>query len=146
MKHKLPKILKKLSFENPDFDLFIGMNCSFKEYAKSFDLLLSKMGEQKLENAFPNMLEDDKDSMGKELFFFDKKSGAYRCGLYLREFDWNIQLRAVMNHEIRHLVDDISDYLGFMKEREFTAYMTENISKKIETTFLVEWKKLNKKK
>lgn len=143
-KDKLPKIFKTLSFETPEFDLFVGMNCSFKEYIEKFDSILEKNGNEKI-SIYLKKEEVENNKMGKELFFIDKIKGGYRAGLYLYKFDWRIDCRGVLNHEVRHLVDDISDHLGFLEEREFTAYLTETITEKIEILFRDKYNKLNKK-
>lgn len=141
-KDKLPKIFKTLSFKTPGFDLFVGINCSFKEYIEKFDSILEKSGNEKI-SIYLSKEEIETNKCGKELFFIDKIKGGYRCGLYLCKFDYNIALRGVLNHEVRHLVDDISDHLGFMQEREFTAYLTETITEEIEKVFRDRYNKLN---
>lgn len=131
------KILSSIEVDMIQYDIFIGMNCTYTEFAK----YINKRIKNKVEKECL-IKEEYRTSLATTIFNITTKGVI--CGMWFKKYDFNIFDESILTHEIIHLIDFISEDKGFMDEKEFRAYLGEHITYQVKKLHLDRYNKLKK--
>jgi hypothetical protein len=117
--------MKKITIEIPiwEFDLTIMVGGNVKN-------ILHEASKRKFGNdVIDEIIRDDIHSTDRGASYFCKKQ--YEAIVWVRSTKID---RSTINHEVTHIVDWASKYIGAMYEMEFRAYTVEYLNRVIPQT------------